>query len=70
MFTSCMDSDLSLIVQSKPIVATLPDPVALALALSIIIVALYSDVLTLYSDMPYSAILALATVTACFVYPG
>ena len=70
VFSSCIDNALPSIVASTPIVHTLPDPVAFTFATSITIVALYSDSLTLYSDIPYSAIKLVATVNACLLKPS
>jgi hypothetical protein len=70
MFTSCIENDFSLIVASKPIVTTLPDPVALVVALFTMIDALYCEVATLYSERPYSAIDASSTFISCLVYPS
>ncbi|SVD28527.1 uncharacterized protein METZ01_LOCUS381381 [marine metagenome] len=66
-----MDKAAPFIVASKPIVATVPVPVGLALILSIIIDLLYSDVLTLYSEIPYSAIWEFAkTMADVLLYPS
>ena len=65
-----MDIPFALIVASMPIVTTDPVPVGFTFNVSTPILELYSEVLTLYSATPYSAILVASTVNACFLYPS
>ena len=62
-----MDIPFALIVASMPIVTTVPVPVGLTFNVSTPMEGLYSEVLTLYSDIPYSAILVGATVVTCLL---